>query len=503
MIPVSRLFQPALPFVAPCLAPCLALGLSLFLLALPGVASALTFTRQADLPAGCTTLATGPIERGDRDRLRAVLPGNAGGAPYVATTPRLCLDSPGGDFLEGLRIALYLGRTGIATHVAADHRCLGACAITFLGGTRAIDGDPVTRALDRSIHTLATLAFHPPRLVVPDDQFTRTQVIRAYDDAMFATSEVFATLDNLDISRDFAREVFAVRSGKNLPIDTVSRTIDVGLKVEGLRPLPAEMSAPQLRAICERIDPEMRPDHLDQPDGPHTFEQAVGMALSPAPTGARRGAWLTGYRSEGDLYWTVCEVRWFQPSAGPGGVSARVLQQPAWNGQRDAPGDAPPTVAEVETLADQATGAFTFFEPIAIFSGDTPLADLAGDGQHTPVTTPVIAAPPSLCAPTAQAYQVTNVKNFATLRDQPGFGATVLEEVDKDARVVPTAQDDSALSIQTEACVTACLPAANATPSDIEIANALACRGSNDVWWQVQTTAGTRGWMSARYLGQP
>lgn len=491
MKPIARVLEPALPLAALCL----------FLLALPGVASALSFSRVDVLPAGCTTLATGAIESGDLVKLRGVLPGNPGGAPYTESTPRLCLNSTGGDFREGLAMALHLRRTGIATHVAADHNCLSACAIAFLGGTSARFEDAVIRQIDRSIHTLATLGFHAPRLIVPDDQFTRSDVIRAYDEAMLATSEVFANLDTLGISAAFAREIFAVPSGRVLLIDTVSRTIDVNLKVEGLKPLPAEMSETQLREICERIDPEMRPDHFEQPDSTREFEAVKGMTLSPTATGARRGAWLTGYWSEGDLYWTVCEVRWLQPSNGPGGISARVLQQAAWNGQSDAPREAPPTEAEVETLVDQATGPFTFFEPFAIFPGASLLEDLASDGTEVPAT-PVIPIAPSLCTPQDSRYKVINVQNFATLREEPGFGAEVIEEVGRDQIVTPVANDETALALQTEACTTACLPT-GAEPSDTEVARALACRTSNDVWWLVETAAANRGWMSARYLGQP
>ncbi|TNF17756.1 MAG: hypothetical protein EP318_20695 [Rhodobacteraceae bacterium] len=488
--------------IAPALTPALRLAaLCLVLWALPGAAAALTFSRTETLPAGCTTLATGPIEPGDLVKLRAVLPGNPGGAPYVETTPRLCLNSTGGDFREGLEMALHLRRTGIATHVAADHNCLGACAIAFLGGTGARAEDALLRQVDRSIHTLATLGFHAPRLIVPDDEFTRGDVIRAYDRAMLATSAVLANLDALTISPAFAGEVFAVPSGRILRIDTVTRTIDVNVKVEGLKPLPAEMSETQLREICERIDPEMRPEHFDRPDSAREFEAVKGMTLSPAPTGARRGAWLSGYWSEGDLYWTVCEVRWLQPADGPGGISARVLQQPAWNGQSGAPREAPPTEAEVETLVDQATGPFTFFEPFAIFPGASRLEDLASDGTEIPAT-PVIPIAPSLCTPTDSRYKVINVQNFATLREEPGFGAEVIEEVDKDQAVTPIATDASALAILTEACIAACLPR-TPQPSETEKARALSCRTSNDVWWLVETAAENRGWMSARYLGQP
>lgn len=444
-------------------------------------------------PEGCSARADGVIAPGDLAKIKRILPGGVEGAQYF-TAPRLCLNSPGGDFLEGIAIAEYLRGIGVTTHVADGDSCLSACGLAFLGGTSLRFEDAVIRTVDRSIHANAVLGFHPPRLDVPSDDFTEAKVREAFDTAMQAAGAFFGKLDQLGISGKFALDIFAVPAGEILYIDTVGRTIDANIRVEGLRPLPEEMSQTQLREICERIDPEMRPEHFDRPESTRRFEAVAGMTLSPADTGARRGAWLTGYHSEGDLYWTVCEVRWFQPRAGEGGVSARVLQQAAWNGQSDAPTDAPPTEAEIESLLEQATSPFTFFLPIAIFPAATKLPDLVGDGEELP---PVAAG--ALCGPGAKRYQVFNVNEFATLRSAPGFDAEVVAEAAKDAIVTPAAEDETAYLITSDSCRLACDHATRDGLSAADFQAADDCRRSNDVWWRVNSGDDT-GWMSARFL---
>lgn len=446
-------------------------------------------------PEGCNARATGEIEAGDRAKLERLLPGGAEEAQYFGAAPRLCFDIPGGDFIEGIAIAEYLRLKGISTHVAEGESCLGACALAFLGGTRASLEEGVIRTLDRSIHAAATLGFQAPGLELPDGTLTEDEVTEAFQEAQLATAELFGKLPILSISHSFALEIFTLPPGEHLLVDTVTRTIDVGIRVEGVRPLPDEMSQDQLREICERIDPEMRPDHFERPESTRTFQATAGMMLSPAATGARRGAWLTGYRAEGELYWTVCEVRWFQPRSGTGGVSARVLQQAAWNGQSEAPSDAPPTPFEIERLIEQATGPFTFFEPIVIFPGASKLADLAGDGEELPP-----AAANALCAPGAERYQVVNVNEFATLRAEPNFSAEIVAEAPKAAFVTPIAKDESAFYISSEICRAACDHATREGLSAADFQAATECRESNDVWWRMVLPEGAAGWMSARYL---
>ncbi|KHQ54222.1 hypothetical protein [Mameliella alba] len=104
-------------------------------------------------------MLSGQIVDGDTNRLRAILPPGQNAFDRALIHTRLCLDSPGGSFPEGLDLATYLGETGISTHVAAQDSCLSTCALAFLGGTQfwAEDGLPSNRS--RSMHVTATLGY--------------------------------------------------------------------------------------------------------------------------------------------------------------------------------------------------------------------------------------------------------------------------------------------------------------------------------------------------------
>ena len=72
---------------------------------LPRVAQAATF--DVDLQRDtCELRLTGTIERGDLDRLKAKLPADFD--PHMKGGPTICLNSDGGDFVEGLAIAEYV-----------------------------------------------------------------------------------------------------------------------------------------------------------------------------------------------------------------------------------------------------------------------------------------------------------------------------------------------------------------------------------------------------------
>lgn len=80
---------------------------------------------------------TGPFEKGDADRLRALLEtlrGRAGRRPDGSLAVAE-LSSGGGDILEGVKIGYLFREFDVATLVRRGDRCLSACALAFLGGT--------------------------------------------------------------------------------------------------------------------------------------------------------------------------------------------------------------------------------------------------------------------------------------------------------------------------------------------------------------------------------
>jgi hypothetical protein len=112
-----------------------------------------------DGPILCNLLLEGTIQRGDLDRLKALI--GAQREKAFASSPRLCLNSPGGAYREGLAIASYLMKQSIGTAIPRGAECYSACAIVFMGGTFPWKGE-----LNRYLHAQAVLGFHAP--YVPD-----------------------------------------------------------------------------------------------------------------------------------------------------------------------------------------------------------------------------------------------------------------------------------------------------------------------------------------------
>jgi len=85
---------------------------------------------------------------------------------YPITT--LCLASEeGGNLEEGLSIFELIWLANINTFVLPGDKCKSACALAFMGGSN-VQGTDLTRQIERNILPGATLAFHGPKLSLPD-----------------------------------------------------------------------------------------------------------------------------------------------------------------------------------------------------------------------------------------------------------------------------------------------------------------------------------------------
>jgi hypothetical protein len=103
-----------------------------------------------DGPVVCNIALEGEIRAGDAERLRGLLGQFSG-------TPRVCLNSVGGDYKEALELVRVLTRDRAGTGLRPNARCASACAIAFMGGSAPTKGQ-----LNRFMHPSAMLAFHAP-----------------------------------------------------------------------------------------------------------------------------------------------------------------------------------------------------------------------------------------------------------------------------------------------------------------------------------------------------
>lgn len=141
----------------------------------------------------------GEIEPGDAGRIEQALLDI--GADSYAQSPQIRLielNSPGGSFLEGIKIARTIRRFNAQTVVRDGDRCYSACAIAFLGGNSLVsDGSPVP---SRGIERGGRLGFHAPYLELPaGSAYGSTQVESAYVAAVENISEFMNLADEVDV----------------------------------------------------------------------------------------------------------------------------------------------------------------------------------------------------------------------------------------------------------------------------------------------------------------
>jgi hypothetical protein len=108
--------------------------------------------------ASCNLRFEGPIVPGDSDRLMAAR------RRLTYANPVLCLNSSGGSYEEGLRIAEFIldkddKDTNMVTSIESGAQCYSACGFIFLAGKFTNKG---YFAPSRTLSTGGTLGFHAP-----------------------------------------------------------------------------------------------------------------------------------------------------------------------------------------------------------------------------------------------------------------------------------------------------------------------------------------------------
>ncbi|MCB1383892.1 MAG: hypothetical protein KDJ73_13385 [Notoacmeibacter sp.] len=163
-------------------------ALLILMMLVPAIASAGTLDTLGPLRAdsgdfpgaqdtgACTHRFTGTLENGDIAAFEAIATDNAN---YAV----LCLDSPGGSFGEAVRIARLLSEKNIGTRIEGGAACESACALIFMAGRHV--SEQAERAVRwRVLHPRGKLGFHAPALVVPEGNYDKDTVNRAYDVAL-------------------------------------------------------------------------------------------------------------------------------------------------------------------------------------------------------------------------------------------------------------------------------------------------------------------------------
>jgi hypothetical protein len=199
----------------------------------------------------CQLTLKGPIEEGDSDKLAKEL--DFAPLDRGIADARLCLDSPGGNYDEGLKlVTLVLKHTNVATVIDRGAECYSACAFLFLAGNaqKSEDGE---LGPDRTLDVRGTLGFHAPYLT----SATSTDATEATIENFRRGVSAIAKLLEIDRRELFPRGLLAkalqVGPEELLFVDTVEKAGVWSIKLKGYK-LPAALSSHLLDQACRNKD---------------------------------------------------------------------------------------------------------------------------------------------------------------------------------------------------------------------------------------------------------
>ncbi|MEM8837229.1 MAG: hypothetical protein AAGE89_03990 [Pseudomonadota bacterium] len=238
--------------------------------------NAADFKHTRDHKTGCILELKGKIETGDAQKLERLIAGpkyfdektseaeraellDSGfariwlkdvGINFEIPIGRLCLNSPGGSFEEGLKIArLIENRAG--TVIRQDEECLSACAIIFMAGSHYVGEDGGAKTVDRHMHKTAHLGFHAPALGTDLEAWDRILMETAYAQALKNAEEILASLDKLSMDQFLFRNMLRTPPKEFFYIDTPGKAGRWDIAVYGVD-LPKTIDHRHVFHACEK-----------------------------------------------------------------------------------------------------------------------------------------------------------------------------------------------------------------------------------------------------------
>ncbi|SUZ34082.1 hypothetical protein ROE7235_03864 [Roseibaca ekhonensis] len=199
-----------------------------------GLALQQTPSNAADITLGgdavmdCDATLDGQILSGDADKLRtiAIEKGWRGISNWLTQRGKtICLNSPGGSFLEGIKIADVIVEFGLKTAIGSEKLCESACSIAFMAG--GLWGPEDLYFTNRRLHPRGRLGFHAPGIVVPEGDYNSKSVAEAYEVAIQSTREILKfRRDRPDrIPEDLLIEMLGTPPSDMFYIDTVTKAV--------------------------------------------------------------------------------------------------------------------------------------------------------------------------------------------------------------------------------------------------------------------------------------
>ena len=242
--------------------------------------------------AKCDIQFSGDIEEGDASKLVAALKAVDTSAaparrPRLETEigywqgidiPRLCLDSPGGNFSEAVKFlkeTLYY--VSYASVIEPLAECYSACALIFLGG-HLNSGDGYFEQY-RRLDVSGQLGFHAPYVAPSGTQIVDPALVgKSYRQGVQAVADLL-DLDPLLFPRSLLAEFLRVGPDEFFRIDTVAQLAAWNIGLTGYR-RPTAMTEKQIEHVCNnqrmRDDPQIYSVHM-------SFEPEPEQASEPIP----------------------------------------------------------------------------------------------------------------------------------------------------------------------------------------------------------------------------
>lgn len=246
----------------------------------------------------CVVKLEGAIVEGDLGRLEAIGATAFKGSDGESTAKdTICLDSPGGSVVEGVRIAEFFYSKGIGTVVDEGDECYSICAVMFMMG---IAQGPEVNFVNRKLHLSGKLGFHRPYLDIDSDEMISVRALAlAHDAAMESAMRIMILANNhvpwsnsTMMRPDLVQQMLKHIGSDLFYIDTVEKAGRFEIEIFGI-PEGAGFTEEQIYYACENSfhwQVGLMADSADFPKlrqslGPYNGGNSIVRLLSDDPGG--------------------------------------------------------------------------------------------------------------------------------------------------------------------------------------------------------------------------
>lgn len=187
----------------------------------------------------CDWKLDGEIAAGDAERVAAT----------IDSTTTICLNSPGGSWIEGLALFRHFADTKIHTVVLGGDLCASACALAFMGGA---DGGYGDRYPKRSLRPGARLGFHSP--FIPETADRQASLAQGVAVGISVVAGLLRADQYKLMPTELIANMLETGPDKLFYIDTLAKAKQYKIDIDGV-PVPKTITTAMLYQACVNSDP--------------------------------------------------------------------------------------------------------------------------------------------------------------------------------------------------------------------------------------------------------